>query len=162
MSENRMLTLFRQYGSPERTIEMMPELSLKLNDGTEYAEKGRLETISGVIDRQTGSVSVRAVFPNSSGMLLSGGTGNVVITRTDSSSVVIPQTATFMIQDKIFVYKVVAGKAVTTEIKATGTADGQKYIVNEGISEGDTIVSEGLSGLYEGAEISDTETTDNR
>ena len=154
MSENKLLSLFRQYGSQANAIEKLPKIALKLNDGTLYEDKGRVETISGVINPQTGSVSLRAVFPNPSGMLLSGGTGNVVITRTDSSSVVIPQTATFVVQDKIFVYKVVDGKAVTAEINAEGTPDGRKYIVHSGLSEGDVIVSDGISSMYEGAEVS--------
>lgn len=163
MSENRILSLFRQYGSPEKTIEILPAIGLKLNDGTQYGEKGHVETISGVINQQTGSVSIRAVFPNPSGMLLSGGTGNVVITRTDSSSVVIPQSATFMIQDKVFVYKVVDGKAAISEIIAEGTPDGQSYIVRSGLSEGEEIVSEGISSIYEGAEVSGQSTqTSNR
>lgn len=153
MSENKLLSILRQYGSHEKAIEMLPEISLKLNDGTLYEYKGSVETISGVINPQTGSVSLRAVFPNPSGMLLSGGTGNIVITRTDSSSVVIPQTATFMIQDKIFVYKVVDGKAVMVEVNAEGTPDGQNYIIRGGLSEGEIIVSDGISSVYEGAEI---------
>ena len=72
MTENQLLGLIRQYGSKEEALKQMPAIDLLLNDKSAYSEKGRIETISGVIDRSTGTVSLRAVFPNEGGLLHSG------------------------------------------------------------------------------------------
>lgn len=79
MTENQLLNLIRRYGSKEEALKQMPEIDLMLNDNSAYSQKGKIETISGVIDRSTGTVSLRAVFPNKEGLLHSGGAGNVVI-----------------------------------------------------------------------------------
>ena len=94
MTENSLRALLRQYGSSDGIIRQMPPLSLILNDGTLYAWHGRIESISGVINRQTGTVSVRSVFPNPDRLLLSGGIGNIILTHKEAQAIVIPQTAT--------------------------------------------------------------------
>ncbi len=86
-------------------------MNLQLNDKSMYGEKGRIETISGVVDRNTGTASLRAVFPNKNGLLYSGTSGNVILPVTMKGSLVIPQATTFEIQDITYVYKVVDGKA---------------------------------------------------
>ena len=62
--------------------------------------EGQIESISGVIDRSTGTVSLRAVFPNKEGLLHSGGAGNVIVPVQKTGALTIPQVATFEIQDK--------------------------------------------------------------
>ena len=119
MPENSMLALIRKYGSVDKTIKQMPAVQLRLNDGTLYGKQGRVESISGVIDRQTGAVSLRAAFPNTGGLLHSGGSGNVLITEGIGSALTIPQGATYELQDKVFVYRVVDGKAKSTRIEVT-------------------------------------------
>ena len=79
MTENQLLSLIRQYGSKEEALKNMPAIDLQLNDKSAYPQQGQIETISGVIDRSTGTVSLRAVFPNADGLLHSGGAGNVII-----------------------------------------------------------------------------------
>ena len=90
MTENQLRALIRAYGSPDETIRQMSPVWLQLNDGTVYDEPGRIETISGVIHPQTGTVSVRSVFPNAKRLLLSGGIGKVVIPRSVPDALVIP------------------------------------------------------------------------
>lgn len=153
MTENQLLNLIRQYGSKEEALKNMPEIGLQLNDRSTYREKGKIESISGVINRSTGTVSLRAVFPNPNELLHSGGTGNVVIPSVQSGSIVIPQAAAFEIQDKSFVYKVVDGKAQSVPIEVTRVNGGREYIVNEGLQEGDVIVIEGAGLLREGTPI---------
>ena len=153
MTENQLLELIRQYGSKEEALKNMPEIELVLNDKSTYGEKGKIESISGVINRSTGTVSLRAAFPNTKGLLHSGGTGNVVVPTTFNGCYAIPQNATFEIQDKVFVYKVVDGKAQSTPVKVTRVNGGQEYVVNEGLNEGDVIVSEGVGLLREGTPI---------
>lgn len=153
MTENQMLGLIRKYGSKEAALKNMPGIGLELNDRSSYAEKGKIESISGVIDRSTGTVSLRAVFPNPAGLLHSGGTGNVLIPSVYAACMVIPQAAAFEIQDKAFVYKVVDGKAQAAPVRVTRVNGGQEYIVGEGLREGDVIVTEGVGLLREGTPI---------
>ncbi len=153
MAENRLLELTRRYGSTARTLKSMPEVALQLSDGSLYTDKGRVESISGVIDPTTGSVQLRAAFPNRDGLLHSGGTGNIVLPSVYKDCVVIPQTATFEIQDKVYVYKVVDGKAVSSMIDVEKISNGREYIVRSGLTPGETIVAEGVGMLREGTPV---------
>ncbi len=153
MTENQLLGLIRQYGSKEEALMHMPKIDLQLNDKSVYGQKGQIETISGVIDRSTGTVSLRAVFPNADGLLHSGGAGNVIVPTQKTGALVIPQTATYEIQDKRYVYKVVEGKAQSAMVQVTRVNGGQEFIVNEGLNEGDVIVAEGVGLLREGTPI---------
>lgn len=153
MTENQLLSLVRQYGSKEKALQMMPEVELQLNDKSFYPIKGKIETISGVIDRTTGTVSLRAIFPNREELLYSGGSGNIVIPVERQGCIVIPQDATYEIQDKMFVYKVVDGKAQSVPVSVTRVNGGQQYVVNEGLVSGDVIVAEGVGLLREGTPI---------
>lgn len=155
LTENQVLSLTREYGSMAKAAQSMPEIELRLSDGTIYSEKGRVETISGIIDRTTGAVSVRAVFPNDDGILLSGGAGSIIYPYVLKDAMIIPQAATYELQDKIFVYKVVNGIAESTEIKVLPVNDGTTYVVESGISEGDTIVAEGAGLLRNGTPITE-------
>lgn len=152
MNENRLLELARTYGSMDNMLKNMPEVQLQLNDGSIYAHTGRIESISGVIDRSTGSVSLRAAFPNRDGLLHSGGSGSVIIPRSLKDRIVIPQVATFETQDKIYVYKVVDGKAASALIDVE-VSDGKDYVVRSGLTPGEVIVAEGVGLLREGTPI---------
>ena len=134
-------------------LKSMPAIDLQLNDKSAYPEQGQIESISGVIDRSTGTVSLRAVFPNKDGLLHSGGAGNVVIPVQKTGALVIPQGATFEIQDKRYVYKVVDGKAQSSQVQVTRVNGGREFIVDEGLSPGDVIVAEGVGLLREGTPI---------
>ena len=153
MTENELRSLLRKYGNPDNAIAQMPEIELELNDGTIYDRKGRIETFSGLINPQTGSISVRAVFENPDRMLWSGGVGNVVMRRVSGNQVVIPQDVVMEIQDKTIGYKVVHGKAKAVFITVESLADGKRYAVKEGLFPGDTIVSKGVGRIQEGMEI---------
>ena len=153
MTENQLLGLIRQYGSKEEALKSMPAIDLQLNDKSSYPEQGQIESISGIIDRSTGTVSLRAVFPNKDGLLHSGGAGNVIVPVQKAGSLVIPQGATFEIQDKRYVYKVVDGKAQANLIQVTRVNGGREFIVDEGLVPGDVIVAEGVGLLREGTPI---------
>ena len=131
----------------------MPAIRLQLNDGTAYEESGKIESISGVIDKETGTVGVRAVFPNPKRLLHSGASGNVLIPSTYIDCIIIPQGATVQLQDKLIVYKVVDGKAVSTLIKVAPVNDGKEYIVLEGLKAGDEIISDGAGMVREGTQV---------
>lgn len=153
MTENQLLALTRQYGSKAEVLKEMSEVELMLNDQSMYEEKGKIETISGVVDRNTGTASLRAVFPNEKGLLYSGTSGNVVLPVSKKGSLVIPQSTTFEIQDKVYVYKVVDGKAQSAPVSVTRVNGGQEYIVDDGLQAGDVIVAEGVGLLREGTPI---------
>lgn len=153
VTENQLLALTRQYGSKTDALKNMPEVELQLNDKSVYEEKGKIETISGVVDRSTGTASLRAVFPNKKGLLYSGTSGNVILPVNRKGSLVIPQAATFEIQDKVYIYKVVDGKAQSSPVSVTRVNGGQEYIVDSGLKEGDVIVAEGVGLLREGTPI---------
>ncbi len=153
MTENRLLELARRYGSIDNTLKNMPDVRLLLNDGSLYDQAGRVESISGVIDMTTGTVQLRAVFPNKNGLLHSGGSGNIVLPAIFHDCIVVPQNATFEIQDKVYVYKVVDGKAVSSMIDVEKISNGREYIVKSGLTSGETIVAEGVGLLREGTPI---------
>lgn len=154
MTESQVLSLSRQFGSLDNVLINMPDLSLQLSDGTMYGEKGRIEAISGLIDQTTGAISVRAKFPNSKRLLLSGGSGNVILPYLEENCIVIPQSATYEVQDKIYVYKYVAGEAKSKIINVFEISNGKEYVVRGGVSQGDTLIVEGVGILKEGAKVS--------
>ncbi|MCC8188658.1 MAG: efflux RND transporter periplasmic adaptor subunit [Bacteroides sp.] len=153
MTENQLLSLTRSYGSIDEALRSMPDVQLLLSDGSGYSHPGRIESISGVIDPTTGSVSLRAAFPNQGRLLHSGGSGNVVIARKQENCLVIPQIATTEIQDKKYVYKVEGDTPRRVPVEVTPLSNGQEYIVESGLSEGDVIVSEGVGLIRDGVAI---------
>ena len=153
MTENQLLALTRQYGSMDEALKNMPEVELILNDNSVYNKKGVIESISGVIDRQTGTVMARVVFPNESRLLHSGASGTVVVPSIYKDCIAIPQGATVQMQDKVVVYKVVDGKAVSTLITVAGINDGREYVVLNGLQSGDEIISEGAGLVREGTQV---------
>ncbi len=153
MTEKQLLSFVRQYGSKDAAIKNMPEVSLQLGDQSMYDHKGKVESISGVINTETGAVTLRAEFSNPERLLNSGGSGNIIIPSTRKHCIVIPQSATVQQQDKRIVYKVAGGKAVSQIVKVEDTGDGRNFIVTDGLKTGDVIVSEGAGMVKEGEEI---------
>lgn len=131
--------------SLEQAIASMPRVNLRLADGSIYGCTGEVATVSGVIDASTGSATVRALFDNPAGMLRSGSTGTVLIPYVENDAIIIPQKATFEIQDRKFVYTLNdSNKTVSTPITVFEINDGQEYRVTSGLKAGDRIVTEGI------------------
>ena len=155
MTEKQLLDLTRAGGTLKEQLEKMPAVKLQLADGTMYDAEGKIDAVSGVIDQTTGSVSMRAIFPNKQNILRSGGMANVVFPYTMSEIILIPQTATQEIQDKKFVYVLQPDSTLKhTEIQISNLNDGKNYIVTGGLKEGDQIVVEGVQILQDGQKIS--------
>ncbi len=150
MSENKLQELIMRYGSLDKTLDNMPTIQLQMSNGTIYEEEGHVESISGVLNPQTGSGSLRAVFPNPNRILFSGGTGNVIIPQKLENAIIIPQEATYELQDKIFVYRVIDGKSVATRIEVFPLNDGVNYAVTKGLTAGERIVTTGVGLLNNG------------
>lgn len=139
LNEHQLTSLFYQYGSKDKALKGMPAVQWERSDGHVYEQQGKVATISGILDPQTGSVSVRAVFDNESRMLISGATGNVLLPMKIERAIVIPQTAVSELQDKMIVYRMVNGQPKLTVIKVYPINDGKTYIVTEGLKAGDRI-----------------------
>ncbi len=135
-------------------IKNMPPVSLFLADGSEYAEQGRIETITGTVDITTGTANFRAEFPNKSGKLRSGTSGKIVIPKILNDVFVIPQKATFSQQDKVLVYKLEGDSVQQQIISVQSMPNGQDYAVIGGLSANDKIVSDGVATLRNGMKIS--------
>lgn len=153
ISEIQFLGLTEKHGNMDSVLASLPPVSLELADGSMYPHKGIIETISGIIDPSTGSLSVRAVFPNDGGILHSGASGRIVLNRNKTNVIVIPCSATFELQDLVYVYKYVDGKAVSTRLEVALTDDGKNYIVDSGLKTGDVIITEGVGLIHDNQEV---------
>lgn len=156
LTEKQVLSLTAQYGSLDKALASFPEISLLLNDGSTYEQKGKIDVISGIIDKGAGTVRMRAVFNNKDKRLMSGGIANVVVPYSRKQCIVIPQEATYEIQNRIFAYKVVDGKTVSAPVTVFEVNDGKEYIVEEGLKAGDVIVAKGAGLLKAGMEVTGT------
>ena len=140
--------------SIQEKLAKMPEVNLVLADNTTYDKTGEVQTASGLIDQETGSVNIRATFPNPDGLLRSGGSGLVRITQHLDSVLIIPQNVTFELQGKHFVYTVDAeNKVHSTSIDVIVGNLKDSYVVTNGLTSGDKVVIEGIASLRNDVEI---------
>ena len=154
MTEKQLLALTREAGGINAAIKKMPAVSLVLSDGSTYSQSGTISTVSGVIDSSTGSVQMRATFDNAQHVLRSGGTGSILVPTSPRTIPTFPQSATFDVQDKKFVYVVNNDKSVATrEITVLPQNDGQTYVVASGLRSGERIVVDGVNQLKNGQKI---------
>lgn len=154
INEAQMLSMTRKSGSAEAAVSAMPEIKLILVDGSEYEHPGKVESVSGVVDRSTGTVQVRAVFDNPERLLHSGSTGNVIIPTVYKDKIVIPATAAVQVQDKFKVYLVDKDNIAHEQLVTTESlSNGKEYVIKDGLKVGDVIVSEGAGMLKDGQNI---------
>ncbi len=155
MNEKELMELLNNTdgNSENEKIKNLPELKLVLADNSIYRHEGKIETISGIVDTQTGSVNIRAFFPNKELLLKSGSMGKIIIPRKVDNVYIIPQKATFSQQDKTVVYKVRNDSVFQILISVISLPDGQNYAVTGGLQEGDQIVTDGIATLSQGKKI---------
>lgn len=155
VNEKELMNLLENLdGNTQREkIVNIPAVTLTLANGSEYPDKGKVETIEGQINNATGSVTIRASFPNTRGLLKSGSSGRITIPNPMSGVVVVPQKATFARQDKIFIYKVQADSVSETLISVLPTPDGKSYVVTNGLNINERVVTDGIITLSQGAKI---------
>ena len=139
----------------QAAINEMPEVKLRLSDGTIYPFTGKVSTVSGVLNATTGTATVRALFDNKNGMLRSGSTGNVLIPQQASNVILIPQQATYEVQDMKYVYVVNDSSIAHARIiKVDPIDNGKHYVVRDGLKVGEVIVTEGVGvAVREGTAI---------
>lgn len=155
LSEKDFLQFSNQF--PGKTIEEklkhMPPVELLLADNSIYPAKGKIETVSGQFNNSMGSISFRASFDNANGLLRSGNTGRIRIPATADSALIVPQEATFELQDKTFVFLLSdSNKVVSRPINIAGRS-GNYYLVNDGVKAGQKIVYAGLDRLRDGTVV---------
>ena len=154
LTEKDALAMAQAEGGQKAAMGAMPNVQLKLADGSVYAHEGKVTKMSGVIDPATGSIQVIAVFPNPERLLKSGGSGAIIIPKSNSDAIVIPQACVSEVQNKKFVYLLDKDNKVKyTEIKVDPQNDGNNYIVTEGLKVGDKYVTNGITKLTDGMEI---------
>lgn len=155
LSENDFIAFKNRVAgtSMAEKISQLPPVELVLSDGSTYPEKGEVEVVSGQFDNRTGTITFRAVFPNEDGLLRSGNTGKIRMPHVSPSVILIPQEATFELQDKVFVFTLADSNRVESRpIPITGRS-GTYYLVDGGVQPGDRIVYAGLDRLQEGTRI---------
>jgi len=155
-NEKEFLTLTKGLAgkNQQEKFSKLPGVSLVLADNSVYDQTGRIETASGLINSQTGAVNVRASFPNTEGLLRSGGSGTVRIPQVVDSVIIIPQKTSYELQGKHFVYVVGAGNKVrNTEIEVLVGNLKDSYVVTRGLNVGDRVVLEGIASLRNDTEI---------
>jgi len=154
MNEKVLLNFSEGSGTLAQKIKQLPQVSLLLSDGSTYSEKGRIETVNGLINTETGSVNIRARFPNPKGIIRSGSSTTVRIPNEVKDGLIIPQSATFELQDKIFAVTVGKdGKTKNVNITILDNKAGNYYVVTSGLQAGDQIVLEGVATLKDGTQI---------
>ncbi|MBR0276223.1 MAG: efflux RND transporter periplasmic adaptor subunit [Prevotella sp.] len=138
----------------EAYIANLPEATFVMKNGTEYPHKGRVVSLTGVVNSETGSLTAKVSFPNPEGHLYSGIQGTIVMPFAEKSVIVIPQKAVVRLQDKSFVYKVQADSTATAvDVKTEDVGNGQDFIVTSGLNEGDQIVTTGANNVTEGQKV---------
>ncbi|WP_417854009.1 efflux RND transporter periplasmic adaptor subunit [Xanthomarina gelatinilytica] len=134
-------------------IANFPKVELQLANGQTYEQKGTIETVTGQIDANTGTVSFRAVFDNPNMLLTNGNSGTIKIPNTYENALVVPQSATYEQQGQTYVYTVGEGNAATSTLITVEDKTDLFYIVNSGVKTGDLIVVKGIGKLRNGMPI---------
>ena len=146
VNETVYAQMLKMVGSRDSIIAKMPKCNLRMVDGEVYPFEGKVETVSGIIDRSTGAVNIRAAFPNPKTMLSSGGSATLVLTGKEKG-LVVPRSATFEIQDKVYAYKLIKQDtsyvSQSTIIEVSRISD-KDYFVFDGLKDGDTIAIDGV------------------
>ena len=138
----------------DKHIAKLPDATFVMKNGTEYPHKGRVISLTGVVNATTGSLTAKVSFPNPDGHLYSGIQGNVVMNFAESGVIVIPQYAVVRLQDKAQVYKVKADSTATAaEVTVEDTGNGKDFIVTSGLKSGDKIVTNGANNVTEGQKV---------
>ena len=141
-------------GKIEDALKHFPDVTFLMKNGTEYKHKGRVSSATGVVNATTGTISLKATFPNPDGLLYSGTQGSVVIPYEEKDVIVIPQEAVIKLQDKQQVFKVQADSTATAvEVTTQDIYNGVDYAVTSGLNVGDRIVTVGANNVHEGQKV---------
>ena len=138
----------------EKHLAKLPDATFVMKSGTEYPIKGRVASLTGVVNSATGSLTAKVSFPNPSGHLYSGIQGTVVMNFAEKGVIIVPQNAVVRLQDKSQVYIVKADStASATDVTVEDTGNGKDFIVKSGLNPGDKIVTLGANNVTEGQKV---------
>lgn len=156
INEKQQLEFFKHStgATIQDKIKNSPLVNLILSDGSQYDNKGKIESISGLVDPSTGSFSMRATFPNPNGLLRSGYSATIQFPNNLENVIIIPQSATYELQGKVFAYVIgTDNKVKSVEIKIEELPDGLTYAVTSGLKQGDKVVVEGIGLLKDDTQV---------
>ncbi|MBQ9296653.1 MAG: efflux RND transporter periplasmic adaptor subunit [Paludibacteraceae bacterium] len=154
LTESQIHSLVSEFGSLDKVIKIAPPVTLRFKDGSEYQHKGKITSLSGIVDQQTGSITCYVTFPNPDSELFSGMQGSVVMPFEWENAMLVPLTAIVRIQDKTLVYKVGAdslANSAIVEIEELG--DGVRAVILSGADVGETIVAKGAANVHDGQQV---------
>ena len=141
-------------GKIEDALKLFPDVMFVMKNGTEYPHKGRISTATGVVNAATGTIALKATFPNPEGILYSGVQGTVVFPDENKDVIVIPQLSVVRLQDKSLVYKVKDDSTATaTAVTIVDAGNGKDFIVTSGLNVGDKIVTVGANNVQDGEKV---------
>ena len=154
LTESQIHALVSEVGGLDQIIKMAPPMSLRFKDGSEYSHKGRITSLSGIVDQQTGSITCYVTFPNPDGELFSGMQGTIVMPVEWADVMLVPLTAIVRIQDKSLVYKVGKDSLATSSIvEIEELGDGTRAVITSGAEVGEVIVAKGAANVREGQQV---------
>src|SRR5699024_8061035 len=133
-------------------IKKFPKVKLKMVNGSIYEEEGVIETVSGQVDPNTGTVSFRAIFPNPNRILSSGNSGKIMIPTIYENAIIAPASASFEQQGKDYMYKVENDTVISTIVEVMDRT-GNIIVISSGLNKGDKFVAQGVGKLRNGQEI---------
>ncbi len=147
VSEAEYLDRLAGGGSQPKTVW------LQLANGSRYAHCGTTDAVDGEIDRGTGTIAVRARFANPDGILKHGATGKVVVKTELRDVVVVPQKATFEVQEHVYLYVVDATGVARLRKILPQSRHGEDFVVGSGLQPGERYLVEGIQRVRDGAKI---------
>lgn len=155
MAEGDFVRFQQLYGGStiEEKLRKIPPVQLQLADGDMYGEKGKISAVEGQFDKNTGSITLRATFPNGKSTLRTGNTGKILMTRQLDNVVLVPIVSTIEVQEKVYVYKVDGNNVVKQTMLQVEGKSGNNYIISGGVKDGDKIVTRGFERLQDGMSI---------
>lgn len=153
MNEKDLLTFLREVegNSMDQKVQNMPNVQLMLADGSIYEHPGKIETVSGEVNPNTGTVSFRANFPNPNGLLRNGSSGTIIFPTKMNNVLVIPSISTYEQQGETFVYLVQGDTLVPKSVELSASVNGLSVI--GGLKEGVEILANGLGKVRPGTQI---------
>ena len=138
----------------DKYIASLPPATFVMKSGTEYPHKGRVVSLTGVVNAATGSLTAKVSFPNPEGHLYSGIQGTIVMSFAEKDLIIVPQNAVVRLQDKSQVYKVQADSTATAiDVTTQDTGNGKDFIITSGLNVGDRIVTTGANNVTEGQKV---------
>lgn len=140
-------------------IKKLPPVTLILADNNAYPRTGKIDMVDGQFDKTTGAITIRATFPNANGTLRSGNTGKIRLGLQHDNAILVPQSATIEMQDKVFVFTVGKDNKVTKMPITVVGKSGTNYLIKEGVKTGDQIVLSGIDKLQDGQAIQPEKST---